>query len=269
MAGQAVERVLIVANDYPGQPWALPQVAAEGDAYERILAQGAVPFVTLRNETVAAFRAALAAQRPTAIIFCGHGDLEHAGGMALGFVSAQDGQRFDLVDHATMAGYLLTVPTLRLVLLDGCCTETLAKELSEGARRPGGGGGATLEHVICWRTKTEDRAAQVFGESFVQRCLGGGGETTAEAYESAKGAVSDLRVDDVLGTGHTADVINFKFEDPDTWVPQAGAKTRPAGIPLHLDLQASARAQPRVMVCTCSVASTSVHDLAGTSITAQ
>ena len=93
--------------------------------------QGGVPFETLRNGTVAAFRAALAAQRPTVLIFSGHGDLDHGGSLALGFVSAQDGARFDLVDHTTMAGYLLAVPTLRLVLLNGCRTEALAQELAQ------------------------------------------------------------------------------------------------------------------------------------------
>ena len=68
--GPGAERILIIANDYPEQPSsiALPKVAAERDEYERILTQGNVPFTTLRNETTAAFRAALAAQPPTVVI---------------------------------------------------------------------------------------------------------------------------------------------------------------------------------------------------------
>ena len=79
------ERVLVVANDYPGQDWALREVAAEADAYERILTEAGIAFQTLRNCTAAQFRIALGAQRPATVIFCGHGNLElqHGGGMAL------------------------------------------------------------------------------------------------------------------------------------------------------------------------------------------
>ena len=54
------ERVIIVANDYPG-PHHLPKVVVERDAYEHVLTEGNVTFEILRNVTVARFRAALAA----------------------------------------------------------------------------------------------------------------------------------------------------------------------------------------------------------------
>ena len=241
------ERVLVVANDYPGQPWALPEVAAEADAYERILAEAGVAFATLRNLTAAQFRAALVAQRPTAVVFCGHGDLQHDGGMALGFVSAQgDGARFDLVDHATMADYLLAQPTLRLVLLTACCTEMLARQMARLALRRGRGAGAAaaLPCIACWRTMTADRAARAFGEAFVRHFAQAPPGSTAwalQAYAAATGAVTDLRVPSTLGTGHAADVICYAFEDPATWGASRGA-TWAAGVPLLVDLQRSARA---------------------------
>ena len=180
------------------------------------------------------------------VIFCGHGDLQHGGGLNLGFVSEREGAPFDLVDHATMAGYLLAQPTLRLVLLNGCITEALAKELADRVLLQPGGSGSALAHIVCWRTVTRDEAAQPFGEHFVRQHLAGGGESAAQAYLSAKGAVSDARVGDVLGTGQGARVRQWAFENPVTadgsvWVAPGGAATQAAGIPLLVDLQASAR----------------------------
>jgi hypothetical protein len=233
--------VLIVANDYPGKPWELPQVVEEASAYERALSDGGVPYETLHNKTAAQFRAALDAMHPTVVIFCGHGDLEHGGGLALGFVSERggDGRVFDLVDHVTMAGYLLAHP-VRLLLLNACKTQALAHELVRAVVQRKGQR-AALQHVICWSTRAADEAARTFGVSLVQRHLVGD-ECVASAYENAKGDVTDLRVGDQLGTGHDADVQMFKFEDPDAWVAPGGSRTVAAGLPVHVDLQATARA---------------------------
>ena len=293
MAASA-DRVLIVANDHPGTEWSLPQVVAECETYARVLREAGAAFRVLRNLTGAQFRAALDAHRPTVVIFCGHGDLVHQNAHALGFISERggDGRVFDLVDHATMAGYLLAQP-LRLLLLNACETHGLAQEVVklrlQQRRARGGCGGAaaagasqsssssssssaaaaaaepTLEHVICWRTETEDEAAHAFGGALVRRCFVGG-EGAAEAFEGAKAEVTDLRVTGcMLDSGHAADVQRFVIEDPATWeldleaVISSGTWTRPAGVPVLASLQAAAGAQAAARALEAAARGAQLH----------
>jgi hypothetical protein len=281
--------VLIVANDHPGTDWSLPQVVVECETYARVLREAGAAFRVLRNLTAARFRAALDAHRPTVVIFCGHGDLVHQNAHALGFISERggDGRVFDLVDHATMAGYLLAQP-LRLLLLNACETHGLAQEVVkmrlQQRRARGGCGGAaaagasqaaaassvaaaepTLEHVICWRTETEDEAAHAFGGALVRRCFVGG-EGAAEAFEGAKAEVTDLRVTGcMLDSGHAADVQRFVIEDPATWQLDMEAAinsstwTRPAGVPVLASLQAAAGAQAAARALEAAARGAQLH----------
>ena len=70
--------------------------------------------------------------------------------------------------------------SLKLVILNGCCTKRLANQLRS----------AGVEYVICWQTKVHDRAALIFAKSFVEKYLEcereGMNVAVNEAYKHAR-----------------------------------------------------------------------------------
>jgi hypothetical protein len=237
-APAAGEYIIIVANHYPGREdyITLEQVVAEAEAYEALLTEGGVPFQTLRNPSVKQFRDALEDHLPSVVIFCGHGDLEVKGDLVLGFVA--DDATFDVVGHEAMAGYLLAQP-VRLVLLNACRTGALASELVQQRGGPAAAEHA-LQHVVYWRTGTQDEAAAKFGMSFVRRHLVERREAVEQAFEGAKADVTDERVQSELDSGEPTKVQKFCLQDPDTWWEESTMIK--AGVPVLVDLGATFRA---------------------------
>ena len=236
-------RVVIVANDYAGTEWVLAGVTEEAESTEAILRDGGVSFQTLKNVPAAQFQADLLLLDPEVVIFCGHGDLEldAHGSLALGFVSQTGAEErpFDVVDHITMADYILAAAKkrLRMVVLNGCKTSMLAQEVTRQALSKAG---CALQHIVCWRTRTEDKGACAFGAAFVRRHLVGTSEGVAEAFDGAKRDVTDKRLAGALDTGQGAFVPQFRLDDPDEFgVIRPGEAV---GVPVLADLHQAQRA---------------------------
>ena len=61
-------------------------------------------------------------------------------------------------DPAALAAILAASPSLQLCFLNGCNTEGLGLRIRA----------AGVDHVVCWRTETEDKAAKLFATAFYE-----------------------------------------------------------------------------------------------------
>eukprot|EP00937_MAST-01D_sp_MAST-1D-sp2_P003172 g3172.t1 len=251
--------VLIVANDYPGQPEGvgLPAVESEATDYGRMVADAGGTPTTLRNASVLEFREALGTHHPDVLIFCGHGDVQLGDEQALAFMH-RERERVELERDETIVDILCkhaeeseaaaaasggreASAQLQLILLNGCCTHRLGLLLL--ARKPSG-----LRHVVCWRTISADAAARGFGTAYVQRRLRRRRqlrrESACAAFEGAKEDVRLRRVDSTLDGRIQTTVPMFAFEDPNdsskvdprTRQLNDGSGAIAAGIPVLVDL---------------------------------
>jgi len=257
--------VLVVANDYPGQPAgvALPQVGAEAAEYCQIVKRAGGEVEVLRNVTVEHFRASLGKLHPDVLVFCGHGDADLGQGLALAFMNSERG-RIELERDETIADILCahasetevdadasggcqTGARLQLLVLNGCCTLRLANLMR--VRAP-----PALRHIVCWRTITHDEAARAFGISFLRRRLRRRHQQRREspraAFEGAKCDVLLHRADSTLGGGWVdTSVPKFAFADPNdgsvvdqgTRLLLDGSSATAAGVPAFVDLHVEAK----------------------------
>jgi hypothetical protein len=168
---------------------------------------------------------------PTArFLFCGHADatIADANGAphnTLGFVNVQGG--IDAVQAETLVDMLSAhSPSrdgeLELVFLNGCNSHELGKAVHE----------AGIPHVVCWKTKCDDRAARIFSNAFYTylHAHSSTGEMYAQAFEEAKIAVrTHTSVRPADGDGWTKQT--FELTDPAARERTASGATA-AGIPV-------------------------------------
>ena len=186
----------------------------------------------------------LAERKPDVLVYSGHGDVPLGGRCTLAFVqeggAGLEAVTPDALAHAVGAQSVQRGGRLRVLLLNGCCTEALGK----AAVRAG------IEHVVCWRTRTADEPARAFGVEFVRRLAAG--HAVEAAFEAAQAAQLVLTVPGRDDAGHAATVPKYARADPDDAAlvqqpphaqayrvkpphPEARYAPRPyaAGVPVH------------------------------------
>jgi len=179
------------------------------------------PAAIVKNGTAADLRRQLVDSPTKRFLFIGHSGLHgERGQRTLGFTEAESGQgAVKMVSNADIAA-LFKLETVELVFLNGCNSE----ELGRLVRAEG------VPYVVCWASRTEDRAARLFSASFFHsymRC-----KDYRQAFAQAKLAVK-------MHTKSGQDTPVYELCDPDAPSTRVSdtpgrIKRHAAGVPLLL-----------------------------------
>ena len=136
--------------------------------------------------------------------FCGHGAALQGQTVPVFQINGQ----LEAVSIDALVAVIRSVPTLKLVVLAGCCTEQLGRALRD----------AGVPDVVCWSTKVNCAAAAAFGKAFVEATAKQqleGHLVPAAAFDTACAAVKHVTEDGALDGGRPAQVQMYALVDPD------------------------------------------------------
>ena len=136
--------------------------------------------------------------------FCGHGAALQGQTVPVFQINGQ----LEAVSIDALVAVIRSVPTLKLVVLAGCCTEQLGRALRD----------AGVPDVVCWSTKVNCAAAAAFGKAFVEATAKQqleGHLVPAAAFDTACAAVKHVTEDGALDGGRPAQVQMYELVDPD------------------------------------------------------
>jgi len=197
-------RVLISACSYSGQQVGLPKVIKEADALAKAYSDCGVPAKRIDNPSVEELATSL--KGCSVRYFLGHGDGKVQGEAVPVFVSsrgAAGGAGLETVSHEALV-QTVRCSGLQTVVLNGCCTSSLAEALHREAG---------VRYVICWDTIVIDEAARVFGVALATQLAQH--VEPKEAFEQAKGALLRENTPGVLDESNfQARVTKFSLCDP-------------------------------------------------------
>ena len=180
----------------------LPSVAPEAEAVQAAFG-GPLRAQLMLNASVSMLNDALSGK--STWLFAGHGDVQLAGEAVLGFMDDAAGLQAVSVDSlvATVRPHVVD-GNLKLVVLTGCSTHTLASALRERAFVP---------FVLCWETRLLDDAASVFDTAFARAMASD--FAPQRAYDAACLAVVSVTEPGFLDDGARGAVQKYELhEDP-------------------------------------------------------
>jgi hypothetical protein len=196
----------------------LPQIDDEAAAVSQHF-----PAAIHRGGDAEALRRKLLETPTRMFLFIGHADASIEGGArTLAFTTASGGNLIVAPNSelASMFGLSSTTSggSLEFVFLNGCCSEELGREIQR----------AGVLNVVCWRTRTEDRAACLFSVSFFHALKLG--HSYRRAFEEGKRSVMYATQPGQLDGDLPSRVPKYELRDP----ASAGEQWA-AGVPLLLD----------------------------------
>ena len=180
----------------------LPGVAPEAEAVQAAFG-GPSRAQLLLNASVSMLNDALNGK--SMWLFAGHGDMQLAGEGVLGFMDDAAGLQAVSVDSlvAIVRPHVVN-GNLKLVVLTGCSTLTLAHALRERAFVP---------YVLCWETQLLDDAASVFDLAFAKAMVSS--FAPQRAYDAACLAVVSVTEPGFLDDGARGAVQKYELDqDP-------------------------------------------------------
>ena len=165
-------------------------------------------------------------EQPTRnLLLIGHFDLHFGGRRTLGF--CRPGGQLEAIDATALASMIGTQALrrgLRLLFLNGCCSEALGHALLQ----------LGVPVIICWRTRCESDAARIFSTAFFRQLARSDLEDHRAAFTAAQHAVLAITrpVGPLLSDGTRIHVPTYTLRDPDQ--PCVSAGPIAAGIPVLL-----------------------------------
>ena len=160
------------------------------------------------------------------VLLIGHFDLTYGERRTLGFCRPDGAlEAIDATALASMIGNQALRRGLRLLFLNGCCSEALGHALVR----------LGVPVVVCWRTRCQSNAAAVFSTAFFRQLARSDLEDHRAAFAAAQHAVLAVTrpAGPLLSDGTHMHVPTYALRDPDQQPPAGvGGGTIAAGIPV-------------------------------------